>query len=86
MLKRIAENVLGELLFPPNEELLNTLRVYLLCGGNKKDTAQQLYIHVNTLNYRIAKLEKMLELDLRNPKATFCLELAVRVYDYLQVL
>lgn len=85
-LKRIAESVLGDVMFSKNEELLNTLRVYLFCRGNKKDAAQQLFVHVNTLNYRIQKMEKMLELDLHDAKEMFYLELAVRIHDYLQIL
>lgn len=86
MLKKIAGSVLGPLEEPQQEELLNTLRMYLQCGGNKKEASQKLFVHVNTLNYRMQKLERLLGLDLKDPNTVFSLELALRIHDYLLIL
>lgn len=86
MLKKIAGSVLGPLEEPQQEEMLNTLRMYLQCGGNKKEASQRLFVHVNTLNYRMQKLERLLELDLKDPNTVFSLELALRIHDYLLIL
>ncbi|WP_368292640.1 PucR family transcriptional regulator [Dehalobacter sp. TBBPA1] len=45
--------------------LLTTLRSYLLSGCNISQTAKNLYIHRNTLMYRINRIEDILETDLR---------------------
>lgn len=45
-------------------EFLRTLLVYLECGQNKTLAAQELFIHRNTLVYRIGVIEKMAGVDL----------------------
>lgn len=44
--------------------LLQTLLVYLECGQNKTMAAKQLFIHRNTLVYRIGLIEKIAGIDL----------------------
>ena len=46
------------------QSLLQTLLVYLECGQNKTLAAKQLYIHRNTLVYRIGVIEKVAGIDL----------------------
>ncbi|HPT69952.1 MAG TPA: helix-turn-helix domain-containing protein, partial [Syntrophomonas sp.] len=55
-------------------------------GGNNKATADQLYIHVNTLYYRINKIEQILNIDLAKMNARVELYTAIKVWDTLQVL
>lgn len=43
-----------------NEQLLATLRAYITFGGNMLRTAEALYIHRNTLSYRIQRIEAIL--------------------------
>lgn len=40
-------------------EYLDTMMGYLICGKNKKEAAQRLNIHINTMNYRIEKLNDL---------------------------
>jgi carbohydrate diacid regulator len=47
-------------------ELLETVRVFFLNDLNLTATAKQLYIHRNTLNYRLDKIRKLLHLDVRS--------------------
>ncbi|KIL74757.1 PucR family transcriptional regulator [Bacillus badius] len=61
-------------------ELLKTLRTYLNNNGSKQDTAKQLYIHRQTVNYRIEKLKELLG-DFMNPDHRICIEIALRAYD-----
>lgn len=61
-------------------ELLKTLRTYLNNNGSKQDTAKQLYIHRQTVNYRIEKLRELLG-DFMNPDHRICIEIALRAYD-----
>ena len=43
--------------------LLHTLETYLSCGGNIARTAEQLYVHRNTLVQRLDKLQELVGLD-----------------------
>lgn len=45
-------------------DYINSLRMYLLNGFNLSTTAAKLYIHRNTLSYRLKRFEKLLGLDL----------------------
>ena len=45
-------------------ETLVTLRTYLLCGCNAARAAKRLFMHRNTLDYRIARIEEALGCDL----------------------
>lgn len=51
-----------------NEQLLATLRAYITFGGNMLRTAEALYIHRNTLSYRIERIESILKKKLSDPE------------------
>ncbi len=61
------------------QELAQTLEVYLSTGRNAKLTAEKLFIHRNTLNLRLKKIENMCGIDLSDPKTAFELQFAVYV-------
>ncbi|GBF72444.1 hypothetical protein PA598K_00698 [Paenibacillus sp. 598K] len=46
-------------------DMLRTLEAYIACEGQINDVARQLYIHRNTVQYRLEKLSELLGLDLR---------------------
>ena len=49
-----------------DKELLNTGNCYLTNNLNVSETAREMYIHRNTLIYRIDKIEKLTGLDIKN--------------------
>lgn len=49
---------------PFSQNLVRCLYTYLLYGRNVSDTAKALFIHRNTLTYRLRKIEEHLEMDL----------------------
>ncbi|AGK52288.1 CdaR family transcriptional regulator [Bacillus sp. 1NLA3E] len=53
-------------LFKKNDELIKTLQVYLNCNQNANETASQLIIHRNTLNYRLNRIFKITGKDPKN--------------------
>lgn len=53
-------------LLEKNDELIKTLQVYLSCNLNANETASQLIIHRNTLNYRLNRIYKMTGKDPKN--------------------
>lgn len=52
-------------------ELLESLRVYLTHNRSVGESAAALYIHRNTMNYRVAKIHELTELDMTDPDV-FC--------------
>jgi sugar diacid utilization regulator len=61
--------------------LLPTLRTYFALGMGISATAKAMHIHVHTVQYRLANVEKLTGLDLRNSAERLSLELSLRVYD-----
>lgn len=81
----MAERYHGLLFNPENnklfgEEMLNTIDMFFRKDLNLSDTARQLYIHRNTLVYRLDKIQRQLGLDLRHfdDAVTFKLMLEMR--------
>jgi purine catabolism regulator len=61
--------------------LFQTLRVYLNHNGNLKETADALFIHRSTLQYRLEKIQELLALDLNDAENRFTLMMAYKLYD-----
>lgn len=51
-----------------DEALRSTIAVYVRCGENQKDVCQRLFIHRNTLNYRLDKIEMLTGKNPRNAR------------------
>lgn len=49
-----------------DNEMIRTIEVFFRCGLNLSDAAKELYIHRNTLIYRLDKIEKYTGYDIRN--------------------
>jgi DNA-binding PucR family transcriptional regulator len=64
-------------------ELYSTLSVYLENNGNITVTAEKLFIHPNTLRYRINKIEKLLKTDLSNFESIVELSIAYKIDQLL---
>ncbi|WP_288185820.1 PucR family transcriptional regulator [uncultured Sporomusa sp.] len=72
--------VLKSLAYPQQETqviLRQTLQTYLDCQGDIAETARALYIHRNTVKYRIARLNEILDTPLSNPDFSLQLRLAL---------
>ena len=66
-------------------ELLNTLRVLLDNDCSWKTTADKLYVHVNTVHYRLSKIEKLLDIDFSVFDTRINLFTGIKSWDTLQV-
>ena len=76
--RSVCGQLLGELAFPKDEtleELRNTLKVFLECQCSIAETSSKLYLHRNTVRYRIKKCESILGKELSDPR--YCFELQV---------
>ena len=49
-----------------NKELFESAKVFLNCNLNTTLASKELYVHRNTLSYRLNKIEKLCGLDIRN--------------------
>jgi PucR family transcriptional regulator, purine catabolism regulatory protein len=70
-LSQFAEDILGPLIEYDTghkvDDLVSTLSVYLSQHESLKQTARVLRVHVNTVSYRIRRIETLTSLDLSNP-------------------
>jgi sugar diacid utilization regulator/putative methionine-R-sulfoxide reductase with GAF domain len=64
-------------------EYLKTLHTYLNADRHLERAACELHVHVNTLRYRLGKIQELLGVDLHDVDARFVLELALRVHAIL---
>ncbi|MGG1663814.1 helix-turn-helix domain-containing protein [Brevibacillus sp. NRS-1366] len=81
-----ALEVLGPLLTyekSRKREFLQTLTAYLDNSLKMNETAQSLMIHLNTLIYRIKRIEEILGISLTDHKHFMDLSLAIHVYQLL---
>ncbi|MGB4503571.1 MAG: helix-turn-helix domain-containing protein [Syntrophaceticus sp.] len=87
-IKNYCLKTLGPLIEQDNDtdcSLLPTIRTLLDSGFSMKSTADSLHIHVNTLYYRINKIEQLLDLDLSKMSAQVELYTAIKVWDTLKI-
>jgi purine catabolism regulator len=64
-----------------DSKLLETVRVYFEHGGNLRKISEVLYIHYNTIVYRINRIRDTLKIDLKDPETAFSIQLALKIRD-----
>ncbi|OIK08318.1 hypothetical protein BIV60_26725 [Bacillus sp. MUM 116] len=69
-----------------NSNLLQTLETYLESGGKLAETANVLFVHRNTVKFRILRIEELLGIDLNDSKTAFRLQLGLRIARMLDLL
>lgn len=65
-------------------DLLNTLDIYLEQGRHIGHTAEIMYIHRNTVKFRVARIEELLGVDLMDGDVVFRLRLGLRIFHLLK--
>lgn len=63
--------------------LLETLEIYFECNGNVSIAAKKLFLHRNSLIYRIDKIKEILNSDLKNASELLTLQVGIRVLKIL---
>jgi DNA-binding PucR family transcriptional regulator len=58
-------------------DLVRTLRVYFASGANASEAAGRLYLHRNSMLYRLARIQRLTGLDLKDPRARLVLQLGL---------
>lgn len=64
-------------------QLTDTLESYFACGQSIVDTAQALFIHKNSLRYRLERIQKILGSELNDAEYCFTLQLALHLRKLL---
>ena len=60
-------------------DLLLTLRAYLENGGSLEATAKSLFVHANTVRYRLRRIHELIGEDVTNPRVAFVVQTAIVV-------
>ncbi|GGK61683.1 hypothetical protein GCM10011591_37460 [Nocardia camponoti] len=80
---RAAIDALNEYLVLPlasaGSSLSDTLDAYLDCGGAVETCARQLYVHPNTVRYRLKRIGEITGRDPMNPRDAYVLRIAATV-------
>lgn len=66
-----------------HNHLLATLDTYLTCNSNIQEASARLFIHRQTLRYRLKKVEEILDMDLQDPNIKLKLQLALSMSRFL---
>ena len=69
-----------------DEETINTINKFFENNLNVSETSRELFVHRNTLVYRIEKLEKSTGLDIRTFDDALTFKIALMVESYMNYL
>ena len=69
-----------------DEEILSTINKFFENSLNVSETSRQLYIHRNTLVYRLDKLQKSTGLDLRVFEDAITLKIDILLVKYMKYM
>ncbi len=58
-------------------DLVRTLKTYFAAGANASEAADRLFLHRNSMLYRLERIQKLTGLDLKDPRARFALQLGL---------
>ena len=80
------DEIFGDREVPENldEETLNTINKFFENNLNVSETSRQLFVHRNTLVYRIEKLQKATGLDIRTFDEALTFKIALMVLNYMK--
>lgn len=62
-----------------NAELLKTLKLFLECGRSHRQCAKKMFVHHNTVRYRLEQIEKICNVDINSPENLLVLEMAFKI-------
>jgi DNA-binding PucR family transcriptional regulator len=58
-------------------DLVLTLKTYFSAGGNASEAADRLFLHRNSMLYRLERIQKLTGLDLRDDRVALALQLGL---------
>ncbi len=87
VLEEFYEQTLGPLERYDREhhaELIPTLEAFFACDGSLQRTAERLFLHRNSLAYRLRRIQEITGMDLRRWEDCFRLQLALKIRPILR--
>lgn len=66
-------------------ELTKTLKVYFECNGNMKKMSKQMFMHYNTIIYRLQKIKDIIGIDIENYDQRLNLEIAMKALALINI-
>lgn len=84
--ERYITETLGVLLINQTDKdnaLMETLKTYFMFQGNQRKVAKELFIHYNTVAYRLEQISEKTGLDLQNYSDRLRAELALYLYEIM---
>ena len=58
-------------------DLVRTLRAYFATGANASEAADRMFLHRNSMLYRLERVRKLTGLDLKDPRVALALQLGL---------
>ena len=58
-------------------DLMPTVKAYLVSGRSLEATSKELFVHANTVRYRLKKIEDIIGQDPTDPRTGFLLQIAI---------
>lgn len=86
-MKELYYETLGKLVnydLEHSTNLVDTLEAYIEEGGNLINTSNRLFIHKNTVKYRVKRIEEITGCNLRNIKHLFDFNIALKIGKFLK--
>ncbi len=83
-IKEVFDGKIPEIL--EDEEVMSTINKFFENNLNISETARQLYLHRNTLVYRLERIEKAIGLDIRTFEDAMTFRIAVMVIAHMKCL
>jgi len=79
--EKFKQDLLGRLLQQDNKKvLLETLDAYYQNNGNLSQAAAALFIHRNTLTYRLERIAELCNFDFSNSNSNLAMQVALRLH------
>ena len=69
-----------------NSELFDTFAAYLKNNGSVRLVSEEMFIHKNTIVYRMNKIKELLECDIDNPEERLKYRIACMIVNYSETL
>lgn len=67
-----------------NNDLIKTLEVYLSHNANAKKTAEELFVHYKTIQYRINRIKEIMDIDFEDKQYKLEIEMSLKILNLLE--
>lgn len=68
-----------------DSELVKTLKQYFKFNGNMKKVSEKMYMHYNTIVYRVNKIKAITGLDIEESDNSLNLQIALKILDIIEI-